>query len=113
MQPKAIIIFAVIFCVFIGLGIISKMMTAKIKDGLKVKAWQRFFHLFLTVGICGLAYLFFAFEGAALLGARFWLLAIFITTVVWFAFIAKYLFFKVPKLRKKIEHERNFKRYIP
>ena len=113
MSTRAVIFSIVIFAAFIVLSAVSKVMSLKIKDGLKVKAWQRFFHLGLTIGVLGMVYTFFAFEGAALLGARFWLLVLFLTALIWGGFIAKYLLINVPKLRKKIEHERNFKRYIP
>ena len=113
MQPRAIIILAVVFGLFIVLGIISKIIATKTKDGLKLKAWQRLFHLFLTIGIIGFVYLFFAWQGVALLAGRFWLIIMLLAMMVWLGFIAKYLFLTVPKLRKNIDQKRNFEKYIP
>jgi len=113
MQPRALIILAVIFGLLIVLGIFSRMKINKTKDGLKIKAWRRMFHLFLTVGILGLVYLFFAWQGIALLAARFWLLILALVALVWGGFIAKYLILEVPKLRKEIEDKRKFEKYIP
>lgn len=113
MQIRAIIILAVVFGLFIIFGIISKLTMAKMKDGLKIKGWHRFYHLGLTMGITGLVYLFFAWQGVALLAGRFWLLIWLIATILWLAFIGKYLFFEAPKLRKEIEEKRKFEKYIP
>ena len=88
-------------------------MAGKIKDGLKIKAWLRFHHLGLTIGIIGFVYLFFAWQKVALLAARFWLLILGVTAVVWLGFIGKYMFWEIPKLRRKIEEKRKFEKYIP
>jgi len=113
MQPRAIIILAAVFGLLIILGIISRIKVNKTKDGLKIKAWRRLFHLFLTVGILGLVYLFFAWQGIALLAGRFWLLVLGLVALVWGGFITKYLLLEVPKLRKDIEEKRKFEKYIP
>ncbi len=88
-------------------------MTTKIKDGLKIKAWRRLYYLSLSMGIIGLVYLFFAWQGVVLLAARFWLLIWLVTTLIWLGFIMKYLFLETPKLRREIEEKRKFAKYIP
>jgi len=113
MEIKAIIILAVIFGLTIIAGIVAKIMSSKIKDGLKLKAYRRMYHLGLSMGIIGLVYLFFAWQGVTLLSARFLILIWFIVLVVWIGFIVKYLIKDVPKLRNNIEKQRNFEKYIP
>ena len=113
MRLRAIIILAVIFGVMITAGIIIKLIRPKIKDGLKLKAYRRLFHLFLTMGIIGLVYLFFAWQGVALLAGRFWLIIMLVVVIIWLGFIAKYLFLEIPKLRKSINQKRDFEKYIP
>ncbi|MFA6255367.1 MAG: hypothetical protein WC675_05065 [Patescibacteria group bacterium] len=113
MHNQAIIILAVAFGLLIILGIVSKVLVTKTKDGLKVKGWRRLFHLSLTIGILGFVYLFFAWQGVSLLASRFWLLILGLTALVWLGFIAKYLMWDVPKLRKGIEEKRKFEKYIP
>jgi hypothetical protein len=113
MQLRAVIILAIVFGLFIILGIVSKIIAIKTKDGLKAKAWRRGWYLGITMGIIGFVYLFFAWQGVALLAGRFWLIAWLIAAVVWFSFIIKYLFLEVPKLRKNIQHKREFEKYIP
>lgn len=113
MRSRALIILAIIFGLLIILGIIAKITIPKIKDGLKAKACRRLFYLFSTMGIIGFVYLFFAWQGVALLGARFWLIIWSATAMIWLGFIAKYLFLEVPKLRKEIQSKRDFEKYIP
>jgi len=113
MHSRAILILAAAFGLLIILGIASQLIVMKTKDGLKIKGWRRLFHLFLTVGILGLVYLFFAWQGVTLLASRFWLIILGLVVLVWFGFIAKYLFWDVPKLRRNIEEKRRFEKYIP
>lgn len=113
MQGRALIILGVAFGILIIIGVISKMMAKKTNDGLKMKGWERLFHLFLTIGILGFVYLAFAWQGVILLAGRFWLIILEIIAIVWLAFIGKYMYLEVPKLRKKINKERNFDKYIP
>lgn len=113
MQNRAVIILAVTFGLFVIFGIISYFKKNQAKNGLWTQAWQRLFHLFLTLGILGLVYVFFAAQGVTLLAARFWLLIIFLITLVWLGFVAKYMFFDIPKKQKTLEKKQNFDKYIP
>ena len=113
MQNRALIISATVFGLGIILAIVFKLITEKTKDGLKIKAFRRLFHLLLTMGIIGYVYLFFAWQGIPLLSARFWLLLWLIIVLIWLGFILKYLFFAVPKLRKDIDRKRKFEKYLP
>jgi hypothetical protein len=97
----------------VALGVGAYIYAPKIKDGLKIKGIRRLVHLGLTMGIIGLVYAFFAWQGVALLAARFWLLIWGITLLIWALFIAKYLFSDVPRLRRQIENKRKFDKYIP
>lgn len=113
MQARALIILAIIFGLGIILAIVFKLISEKTKDGLKIKGWRRFFHLLLTMGILGYVYLFFAWQDIPLLAGRFWLLIWLVTVLVWQAFILRYLFFVVPKLRRDIDQRRKFEKYLP
>ncbi|OGY44548.1 MAG: hypothetical protein A3J62_01100 [Candidatus Buchananbacteria bacterium RIFCSPHIGHO2_02_FULL_38_8] len=112
MQTRAVIILAIIFALFIVAAIISKFLT-RTKDSLKAKGYKKFFHLFSTIAALGYVYLFFAWQGAILLSARFWLLILLIITIVWTVFILKYLLKDAPQKRKEINQKRQFEKYIP
>ena len=113
MQWRAIIILMAVFGLLILMGIISKVMAAKSKDGLKIKAWRRLSYLALTISILGFVYLFFAWQGVVLLAGRFWLLTLLLIALIWLGFIAKYWFLEIPILRREIQQKRNFEKYIP
>ena len=113
MHFRAVMILLAIFMILIIGSLALKVYRKKIRDGLKIKGLERLFRLFLTIGILGLIYLFFAWQGVVLLAARFWLLLILISGAVWLAFILKYLLMQVPQLRQELEQKRKFKKYLP
>jgi len=113
MQPRALTILMIIFAVFIILAIVSKLLAIKQKDALIKKGMKQLFNFFLTMGLLGFSYLFFAWQGAILLSARAWLLIGLVVAVIWIFFILKYLIIAVPKKRKAITEKREFEKYIP
>lgn len=112
MKPRALIILAVVFGVFVVAGLLCKISAKKI-DALKAKGFNRLFHLLFTMGLLGGLYLFFAWQGAALLSARFWLIIWLLVTLVWIFFIIKYLVLEVPAKRREIDQRRRFEKYLP
>ncbi|MAF13752.1 MAG: hypothetical protein CMI53_02560 [Parcubacteria group bacterium] len=113
MSDRAITILLVAFTALIVVGILYKIKTKTDRDGLKVKAYIRLFHLGLTIGILGYVYVFFAWQGITLLAGRFWLIILLLIALVWLGFIGKYLLREAPKMRKSIDQKRNFEKYIP
>ena len=111
MALRAVIILAVIFGLFILAGIILQFL--KSPDALKRKGLKRFAALCFTMGGIGLVYTFFAWQGAVLLSARFWLLILGIVAIAWAAFIIRYLIVQAPEQRRQIEKRRQFEKYIP
>lgn len=82
LQPRAVMILAVIFGASIIAGIACKMYAAQV-DAIYAKGWERMFKLGLVMGILGFVYLFFGWQGVTLLGSRFWLVIWFLVVVVW------------------------------
>jgi len=113
METRAIIILGVVALILIGAAVALHFTLPKIKDGLKIKGYRRLIHLLATSGGLLLTYLFFAWQGIALLAARFWLLIILLIALIWLAFILRYLYVVVPKRRAEIDGKRKFERYIP
>jgi len=113
MQVKTIIILAVFFGLCIILGLVSKVLAKKTRDGLKIKSLRQLFYLLVTMGILGFVYLFFAWQKITLLAGRFWLLIWLLTVIIWLGVIGRYMFFKAPKIRTEIEKKRKFEKYVP
>ena len=112
MQPRAVQTLLLIFGLLIAASIVSRVL-ARGKDKLNAKGYQRLAQLFLTIGIVGYVYVFFAWQGAALLGSRFWLLILAAVTIAWLVFIIKYLIKEAPQRRQEIERKRQIEKYIP
>ena len=111
-QTRAIMILAVLFGLLLVASLVCSIVAPRL-DSLKAKGFKRLMHLGLTMGILGYLYLFFAWQRAALLGARFWLVIWLAVTLVWVFFIVKYLVLVVPAKRMEIDQRRRFEKYLP
>jgi hypothetical protein len=76
------------------------------------RIWRKLNTFFLTNFIVGLLFLFFAYEMIPFLSSRFWLLLWLMSDLVWLYFIIR-LLMGVPKIRKAIAKEKEFKKYLP
>ncbi|NCO80045.1 hypothetical protein CO116_02290 [Candidatus Falkowbacteria bacterium CG_4_9_14_3_um_filter_38_19] len=82
------------------------------KKGLYIKLWERLYYFCLANAIIGALLLFFNYEMIPFLTARFWFLFWAIGIGVWLFFIIKTTI-KIPQRRKRLEQEKEFKKYIP
>ena len=112
LHQRAITILAGTFGLLLLGGLFSRVSSRGV-DSLKAKGLKRLGSLGVTMGLLGFLYLFFAWQRAVLLGARFWLLVWLLTTLVWLFFILKYLLMVVPAKRREIDQRRRFEQYLP
>lgn len=70
-------------------------------------------YLFLSFGLAGFAWLFFLYEEAYLLGARFWLLIIILAHCIWLARIILYSTLRLPKEKEEMEKKKAYRKYLP
>ena len=77
------------------------------------KAFAGLSYLFLSFGLTGFAWLFFLYEEAYLLGARFWLLIIVFGHLVWLARIFLYVALQLPKEKEKEKNKKIYRKYLP
>ena len=113
MSLRAVLILSIIFGGLVVIGIIIKITSRKLNDGIKIKAYRQVVDLCLTMGIIGLVYVFFAWQGVVILAGRFILLILGVIAVTWAFFILRYLKVRAPKLRKEIDQKRAFEKYMP
>ncbi len=83
------------------------------KDSFYKSLLQKYFVMFLTMGLAGLFLVWFRYERAYFLSARFWLLVWLIGLVVWLVFVLKYQFKVVPQAREKLQKTKEFNKYLP
>ena len=116
-EPFTPLFFWILLSIFIAavvFGIISSILISKNKkDKLKKMVWSKCAGWAYALGIAGLLLVFLKQQQAPYLGMRvlttLWLLI----SLVWLIFILKFLFIKVPKLKKEQQEKAEFEKYIP
>ena len=103
-----------VFGVLIVLSLLIKIVEQKKKpQQFLKKLFQKYFSFFLTMGLVGLVLLWFRYENAAVLSARFWLLVWALAFVIWLVKIFQYQLKIVPPAREKLEQKKIFQKYLP
>ena len=113
MSDRAIAILVAAFTILTIAGIVSKISSQKIHDGLMIKAYRKLSNAFITIGVLGYIYVFFAWQGVRLFSSRLILLILAAVFAVWLWFIIKYLVFDIPKSRSQIQKKKEFEKYLP
>lgn len=103
------------FGAMLALALVINILVRKKKkeDPWVARGFQKISSWCLTLGISGLALLFFSFERLPVLSMRFFFLLWFIGAIVWTVFIIKFFVKKIPAEKKKIQEHQNLKKYIP
>ena len=110
--------FALFFAIVFGLMVIGAYLCRRRYRELKKRDrfvsyfWRRLSTMFWSLGLLGLFLTFFAYEGAPLLGARFWFLGYGLLALTWLGRIFYYRYHRLPNILsanadaalKKIEH---------
>lgn len=117
MQPGSLeglglYILMVTFGVILMLGIITGFLT-KSNDKVLARGLKKIKNAFLTMGIIGYVYIFFASQGAKILSARFWFPLLLVILLFWLSYPVRYIVFKLPKLREEIKKRKEFEKYLP
>jgi len=105
---KTFIIFVLALVIFF---LFCRLLTGR-KKGLYISLWRRLQSFSLANAFIGLILLFFNYELVPFLSARFWLLLWAALMLVWLVFIAKSLL-AIPEKKKKLEEEKEYRKYIP
>ena len=100
------------FVIFLAIcSLVSWFISSK-KRNLYTFFWHKIYSFSLMNFFVGLILLFFSHELIPFLSARFWFLLWGLGIAVWLVFIFKALA-AIPKKKKQIEKEREYKKYIP
>lgn len=82
------------------------------RKGLYSPVWRSLYSFSLSNFFIGLFLFFFNYELVPFLSSRFWFLLWAVLMLVWLFFIIKSLV-KIPEKKKKLEEEKEYKKYIP
>jgi len=104
--------FIIFIALLVVLFIVLIFIKSRNKNNLYKNFWNSLSSFLLTNTGIGLLLLFFEYEAIPLLSSRFWFLLWGLSMITWLTFILKKLKF-IPEKRKKIEEQRQFKKYIP
>ncbi|MBI2098852.1 hypothetical protein HYT45_00345 [Candidatus Uhrbacteria bacterium] len=112
-MPKTWIIgLAIFFAVYIAAGIVFNIL-AKRSAPLLARRFKPVSRFFWAAGLLGYLWLFFSYEEAILLGARFWFLLIAAATIVRAVFTLLDFKKNLPKEAAAQEEKRRFESYLP
>lgn len=103
-------VFGVLFLLAILIKIIQ--ITSK-QDSFFKNLLQKYFVMLSTMSVIGFILVWFRYERAYFLSARFWLLVWFIGLVIWLYFILKYQIKTIPQARQQLQKTKEFNKYLP
>lgn len=110
LQALFLKIFLIFLIILLLLSIFSGIR--QMKKGLYRPIWKRVYNFSLSNLIIGLILLFFNYESAVFLSARFWLAFWFIIILIWIFYIIKD-FHKILIRQKNLSKEKEYKKYLP
>lgn len=103
-------------CIFFGLfilgGITASVLSVK-SESFLAKRLLKFSRLGWTTGILGYIWVFFSYEEAVVMGARFWFLFIVFMTAIWAGFILNDIRKNMAKERTAQAEKERFEKYLP
>jgi len=104
-----------VFALFLIIGLASLFWASKKEktNSLTAKFFGKLSNWGLWTGIIGLFIAFFRYQRSPYLGMRFWLVAWFLTTLVWLVFVLKFFIKDIPRLKKEKIKKQEFKKYLP
>lgn len=106
---QALIVFVLLLIV---LTFIIALIKSRNKKNIYSQFWQGSYYFCLSNAIIGLCLLFFNYEMAPFLSARFWFALWLAVMVVWLFFIFK-IIITIPKRKTELAKQKEFKKYIP
>lgn len=110
LSSLAIILLLLFYLILAIIYIISFLYLRK--KGLYLKIFKRSSSFSMTNLIIGIVLLFFSYEEVPFLSARFWFILWLSEMIIWIVFIFRNML-EIPKLKERLEKEREYKKYIP
>ncbi|MFH1631901.1 MAG: hypothetical protein ABIA47_02655 [bacterium] len=119
MEPTALTatserIFFLVFGLMVIIGAVVRIVARHRKDDRHLKkTFQSAGRMLITMGILGMAWFFFTFEGIYLLGARFWFLVWLFGVIYWLVMIIRYARVIVPQIKEEESKRSEYNKYLP
>lgn len=107
---KALVVALVVILV---LAVILSLRQRKLEDKLKQKTARKLSTFFYSLSLVGMTLVFFRQQELPYLAMRLWLFAWFLACLIWFIFILRYIFIKVPKILQERRKRLEMEKYLP
>jgi len=102
------------FGLLIILGLIAWLFVGKNKNNKLIKVvWQKIQRVSLSVGIIGLALIFFRQQRIYFLGMPFLMLLLLLGAIIWAYFIYRYIVKVLPIKKEEIKAKKEKEKYLP
>lgn len=106
--------FFILFAAMIILGALVRIVARKKgTDRFAKDVKMRWGAMLLTMGLLGLVWFFFTYEGVSLFGARFWFLIWLVGGTVWAVSILRYAKNKIPGMKEQAKSHADANKYLP
>lgn len=115
MNVVAACVFALLALVLLVVGLVLTKRAGKRRrtDRRRSQGLSRLSAWFISLSVLLFIWDFFAFEHINILGAPYWLLAMFIAYLIWLGFILWYFFKTIPKFRANEQARIEREKYLP
>lgn len=106
--------FFILFGLMIIFGAIIRIVAKQKKyDRYIAQTFNKIGVMLLSMGLIGLSWFFFTFEGIYIVGARFWFILWLIGLVAWIWSIVKFVKKDIPELKAEREARADANQYLP
>lgn len=103
-----------LFGVMVIIGAIVRIVARHRKEDRYLrKTFQSIGQMLVTMGILGMLWFFFSFEGIYMLGARFWFLVWAAGLVYWIIAIVRFAKITVPHIKEEASKRSEQNKYLP
>ncbi len=108
------VIFIGLVILLIGAVILRVLVYKKIKtDPYVNRLYRKISNLLFTLSGAGFIFWFSGYQGAFILGMRFWYLILKLIALVWIGLIIRYWVKEVPLKKSERKRKQEFERYLP
>ncbi len=111
MSKPFLLFFIVMTIVFSLLAIVSYFFNKK--RSIYQKTWNSFFQLCFFSVVYNIFWIFFVWQTIPVLSSRFWFAIWLLIIIIWFVFIFRQIFIKIPQRKKILEQKNKIKKYLP
>lgn len=107
-------VFFLLFAIMMIVGAVVRITARhRVEDRHMLRTFGKIGKMFIVMGILGMVWFFFTFEGTYFLGARFWFLLWTAGLIAWIVAIVRYVRVTIPAEKAEKKNREEFNKYLP